>query len=338
MTKIDVLPLLTPQMRAALEQSQALYAAMDDLPADRLAAMRESYRRERRFWNAVPVELASVETVPLALSGLPPFRVRFYRPASAGAGALVYLHGGGFVVGDLDTHDRIMRLMARRAGVTVVGVDYALSPEAHFPVALNQVLATVRHLAESGPALGIDPDRLAVGGDSAGANLALGTALSLAPVEPGRIKVLLLFYGAFGLQDSASQRLYGNAFDGLTRDDLRYYRDSYLGTAADIDDPRYNGLAGDLAGLPPALIVAAALDPLLDDSLALARMLGTLGINHELRVYDGLLHGFLHLSRTLDAAYEAIDCGARWLNQAISRPETPAPRSPAKGPIGPGAE
>lgn len=305
MRKPDVLPLLRPEMREALAQGAAAAAACPPLPADPIAARRLAYAHERRFWNAAPVAIAAVEDDAVAVGGrrLP---IRAYRPSrdAEARPPIVYLHGGGFVVGSLDTHDRIMRLLAKTADRKVIGVDYPLAPERKFPEALELVTAFCRDLARaSGP--------IALAGDSAGAHLALAAALGLRGKAP--MAGLLLYYGAFGLRDSASRRLHGGAADGLDEVELDFYRDAYLRSPADRRDPRYDLLANDLAGLPPTFVAAAALDPLLDDSRALAAGLAAAGVPHRLAVYEGVLHGFLHLSRALPVAHEALAAGGRFL-------------------------
>src|SRR5262249_13751346 len=146
--------------------------------------------------------------------------IRSYRPSLQAGGPIVYLHGGGFVVGSLETHDRIMRLLARAAGRVVIGVDYPLAPEHKFPLALQLVARFVRSLADSGG--------VALAGDSAGAHLALAAALQLREQSP--VVCLLLYYGMYGLRDSLSRRLYGGELDGLDETALAFCRDAYLRT------------------------------------------------------------------------------------------------------------
>ena len=128
-------------------------------------------------------------------------------------------------MGNLDTHDRIMRVLATQSNLAVVGVDYHLAPEYKFPIALNETLAAIAHLESHGDALGIDSTRLALGGDSAGANLAVSATQLLHAASPYRVRYLLLYYGAFGLRNSESRRRFGGTEDGLSEEDLRYYED-----------------------------------------------------------------------------------------------------------------
>lgn len=322
--RLDVRGLLVPEMREALAVSERLYAEARPLPADPVTAARLAYDHERRFWNAAPAPVEDVRDLTLE-TALGPVRTRLYRPApTEAAGLVLYLHGGGYVVGNLDTHDRIMRLLALKAGCPVLGIDYALSPERRFPVALDQVAGVLERLdhGELGP--GIATGAIVLAGDSAGAHLALGTAIG---TGDRRLRGLVLYYAAVGLRDSASRRLLGGEIDGLSPEQLAFYRDAYLGREADgreADgrDPRYDCLAADLRRLPPCLIGAVELDPLRDDSLALAEALSVAGVPHRLRRYQGVLHGFLHYSRMLPLAEEALAEGGRFIRDCLATAET----------------
>ncbi len=322
MIKVDVTRHLDPEMASAIAESQRLYgeivAERGPVAPDDLAGQRAAYNHERAFWNAIKPALAAVEPleIPGPCGAIP---CRLYRPInSPPLPALVYFHGGGWILGNLDTHDRIMRLLAEKSGAAVLGVDYRLAPEHKFPAAYDDALAAVEHLRREGPGLGIDGARLALGGDSAGANLALATWLQLGPEVRAAVRCLLLYYGAFGLADSPSRRAFGNELDGLTKEGIERFQAYLVRGPADLADTRLDCLAGDLRGLPPAFIAASALDPLLDDSRALAQLLGEVGVAHELVVYEGVLHGFLHLSRIVAKATQALDAGAAALRRAFA--------------------
>jgi acetyl esterase len=197
---LDVRGRLDPQMAKALAKSDALAAELGPVAPDDIAARRAAYAHERAFWNAVPVELAATEDAAVEAAGLIT-PLRLYRPHDALPGAaLVYLHGGGFILGSIETHDRIMRLLARHAGVTVIGLDYALAPETGFPRQLEQIAAA---LAQLPARFALDPARIALAGDSAGAHLALATTLGLRARGGALPAALLLYYGSYGLRDSA---------------------------------------------------------------------------------------------------------------------------------------
>jgi acetyl esterase len=318
MIKLDVRRRFDPQMALAVAESQKLYAAGPPAAADDLTAQRDAYNRERAFWNAIKPPLAAVEALTIPGPG-GAIACRLYRPSEARLlPALLYFHGGGWVLGNLDTHDRIMRLLAQKSGALVLGVDYRLAPEHKFPAAHEDALAALRHVAHHGREWGIDRSRLAIGGDSAGANLSLASCLCLDRTERRAVKLQLLYYGAFGLGDSASMRAYGNELDGLTRADMARYRSQLIRTPADLQDPRLDNLSADLRGLPPAFIAAAELDPLYDDSRALSELMSEAGVANTLTVYPGVLHGFLHYSRLMDVAIRALDESFAALKRAFA--------------------
>ena len=315
MPKVDIWSRLTPQSQAAVEQSRALYASLKTEAHGALAVMRAGYNHERRYWNSFPVELPSVRDLALDTDhGRVPLRM--YRPSDAATlPVLVFAHGGGYVLGNLDTHDRICRLLAQHSGWAVLAVDYTLAPEKHFPLQPDQLFAVLRHVATHAQELGVDAARIALGGDSAGAHLGLGAALDAraAGLLPA-VCAQLLYYGAYGLKDSASRRLYGwSDLDGLDEKDSATYSDHYLARPEDRDHPRANLLRSDMAGLPPTFIGAVAYDPLRDDSLVLAEFMKERGVPHRLVVYEGVLHGFLHYSALEPVAMRAIQDGAGFL-------------------------
>ncbi len=322
MSKLDFSSRLDPQMAECLVASQDQVSdpgLVCEMPVEEARAV---YNQERRYWNAdgPEIELLREDCIPGPHGDIP---LRCYRPSSSNdLPALVFLHGGGWILGNLDTHDKIMRLLAQRSGFAVVGVDYRLAPEHRFPVALEEAVAAVEYLAGDGGEWGLDPNRLAVGGDSAGAHLSLGTCLALREKGVTAIKACLLYYGAFGLADSVSRRCFGGSEDGMDSRDLAYYRECLLNSPDEVKDRRYDLLRNDLSGLPELFIAAAELDPVLDDSRALAEMLSAIGAPHKFKIYGGVLHGFLHYSRRLDKALRAIEDGAAFLRARLLDADT----------------
>lgn len=314
MPKVDIWSRLTPQSQAAVHKSRELYAALKPSSSQPLTVAREGYLHERRHWNSFQVELPSVQDLTLD-SGHGEVRLRLYKPSTGKVlPVLIYAHGGGYILGDLDTHDRICRLLALKSGWAVLAVDYHLAPEKKFPVQPDQVFAVLRHVAAHGASMGLDPSRIALGGDSAGAHLSLGAALDARAAGGPALSAVLLYYGGFGLKDSASKRLYGwSDLDGLGDEDTTQYRSAYYGKPEDLAHPRANLLSNDMAGLPPTFIGAVAYDPLRDDSLVLAEFFKERGVKHRLVVYEGVLHSFLHYSALEPRAMQALDDGAAWL-------------------------
>lgn len=321
-TKLPVLDRISDQMRAVLTTSAELAPDANTTGAG-LAEMRQAYRVERRFWNqGGPTMARTIDAVVPTPHGEVPIRCHLPRDG-ADLPVIGYLHGGGWVVGDLDTHDRIMRALAHESGAAVVGVQYALSPEAKLPVAVEQCAAVARYLLDGEGGLPVDGSRLALAGDSGGASLALATALLLRDqAAAGQRSVplagLALYYGLYGLRDSAGRRLLGGPWDGLAEADLAYYTQCYLADPADERHAYFDCLSADLgSGIPSCYLLAAELDPLRDDSTALAQLLTANGVSVEQDVVDGVLHGFLHYSRMLDAAVVALERGGAFLRRAF---------------------
>jgi acetyl esterase len=311
---------LHPQMKAVLEKQAEVVPNAKKVHELAPSDARRQYLTGRRYWNADAPEVDKVmeSSVDGPAGSIP---VRIYLPGDARPlPALVYIHGGGWLVGNLDSHDKIMRLLALRSGAAVVGVDYRLAPEHKFPTALDECRAVVAHLRDHGADWGVDSRRLAIGGDSAGANLSVAVALSLRDTEPDLLALLVLVYGVFGLTDSTSRRLFGERADALSNRDMEYYYDCYVRGPEDRHDHRVDVLTADLRGLPPAFISAAAMDLLLDDSIAMKVRMDDAGVPSRLKIYDGVLHGFLHYTRILDAANEAIDDAAQAIRQAFAQP------------------
>ena len=235
---VDIRRRLDPEARAALEASERIADAHPrPVPTD-IPAVRAAYDRDRAFWNEggpMPRHRLDVE-IDRGPHSIP---VRLYKPEDDGIPppVLVFLHGGGFILGGLDSHDRIARHLCVASGWAVAQVDYRLAPECKFPGQIEDCIAAVAALRARAGEFGIDAARLAVGGDSAGAHLALATLIQLrdkhAPGAAG-----LLYYGAFGLRDSASRRLYGGVEDGLTEEEMEVYMAAYLRGPEDRLDPR----------------------------------------------------------------------------------------------------
>ena len=226
-----------------------------------------------------------------------PLPARHYTPVSQGAGTpalLVFFHGGGFVVGDLDTHDDLCRLICRDAGVQVLAIDYRLAPEHPAPAAIEDCYAAYRWALEHAEELGADPARVAVGGDSAGGNLS-AVVCQLARQDDVPLPVLqLLIYPATNFAaDTRSKTLFADGYF-LTKKDMDWFRDNYLaGSPLELSDPRISPLlADDLSGLPPAMVLTGGFDPLRDEGNQYAEALAAAGVPVDHRQFGPLVHGF----------------------------------------------
>jgi acetyl esterase len=244
---------------------------------------------------------------------------RLHRPRTdARLPVLIYLHGGGWVWNSIDTHDPLMRSYAAGAGCAVIGPDYALSPEAAFPQALEEVAAVARWVATYGAEWGLDGARIVLGGDSAGANLALGAALLLRQSDPMlQLRGLLLNYGVF--DDRMATPSYAEFADGfgLTREKMRFYWDCYAPNPADRFSPFAAPARADLRGLPPCLIQIAELDVLADENRHMAAALRAAGVSVEDETFPGTVHGFLRARDHVPAARRAIDAASAWLKRTV---------------------
>ncbi|WP_034157122.1 alpha/beta hydrolase [Sphingomonas sp. ERG5] len=268
----------------------------------------------REPWNIGGPVMAS--TTDLRAAGV---TLRLHRPSAAvDLPVLVYLHGGGWVLFSIDTHDRLMRDYAARSGCAVLGVNYSLSPEARYPQALNDVVAVLGWLRAEGPALGLDPQRIAIGGDSAGGNLSVATALRLRDTGRDWLSAMLLNYGAFDTRRRVSHERFHSDDYILNPDEMDAFWDDYLGDA-ERDDPYVRPLLADLTGLPPAFLCIAECDILADENRAMAAQLAAAGVAVEAQVYPGATHSFIEAAGISRLAARAIEDGANWLAKQLER-------------------
>lgn len=268
------------------------------------------------------VEVGGIEerSIPVSGGSIP---IRVYLPPDRGSDpvpCVVGFHGGGFAAGSLETYDGTARFLCRHARAIVVAVGYRRSPEHRFPTQIEDAYAAVAWTAAHAGELGGDPARLAVTGDSAGGNLA-AVVCQLARQRGGpSIAYQLLFYPLtdFRLLASSSRTQFGGGDYFLSNADMQWFRDQYLRSAAEADDPRVSPvLAADLSGLPPALIVAAVCDPLLDEGREYADRLSASGVAVEYRCYPGTIHAFTAFAGALPAGAEARAFAAERLRAAL---------------------
>jgi acetyl esterase len=245
--------------------------------------------------------------------------LRVYRPArERPLPALLYFFGGGWVLGAIDTADGVSRSLASSSGALVVVPGYRLAPEHPFPAAVDDCYAAVRWVAEHADEIGADPARLAVGGDSAGGNLAAGAALRARADGPGLVGQLLVYPNTDQLADDESMRAADDPFL-FNRHSVAWYRQHYLAHPGDAASPLASPLrAESLAGLPPALVITAEYDPLRDQGEAYARRLADDGVQVELSRYPGMAHGFFTMAGTVDASRAAIVQAASRLREWFS--------------------
>jgi acetyl esterase len=285
-----------------------------------VAEARAEIRSTANLANVLAEPVARVEQIEIpGPAGM--LAARFYVPEGPRCvrPLIVYYHGGGWVVGDLDTHDGVCRFLAREVDACVLAVDYRLAPEHKFPAAADDAAAAFRWAVAQATALGCDPARIAVAGDSAGGNLA--AVVSLATTREGSVcpAAQLLIYPATDLLNRhPSYRLFAEGFF-LTAAEMDWYTGHYLPTRDAARDPRASPLlAPDLSGLPPAVILTAGFDPLRDEGEAYAKHLEDAGVRVWLRRYAGLIHGFCNMTSVSKAGRAAMQEGAAALRTHLA--------------------
>jgi len=281
---------------------------------------RRIYRDTRAALSPPPPEVSEARL--LIADG--PVAIRAYRPIGAAKGevlpALVYFHGGGWTIGDLDTHDTLCRQLANGARCAVFSVDYRLAPEHPFPAAVDDCIAATAYVARNAGTLAIDARRIAVGGDSAGSNLATVVALDARDRGGPRLAFQLLIYPATDQRmQHASHRENGEGYL-LTRQAIEFFRGGYLPRREDWTDWRASPLlAPSLAGLPPAYVLTAGFDPLRDEGREYCERLKREGVEATYRQYDDMVHGFVLFGGAVDAANQAVQECCAALRGAFGR-------------------
>jgi len=287
-----------------------------------VAEARRFYRDRRSVTHPAPPDVGLVR----GLSADGPhgaIPLRLYRPIGSPADAmlpgLVYYHGGGWVIGDLDTNDTLCRELANGAGCAVVAVDYRLGPENRFPAGVDDCIAATRWVRANAADLGIDPLLLAVGGDSAGGNLAAVVTIALRDAGDPPLAFQLLIYPATDMGRTAPSHTSNGQGYVLTSDTITYFHDHYISDAAhDLDWRASPLLHPDLSRLPPALVLTAGFDPLRDEGLAYADALAAAGNTTSYVCFDRQIHGFILMGKVLDEAHAAVALCAAELRRAFA--------------------
>ena len=317
------LALLTPTMHNVLERMHRA----QKVP---MHAMTPQQARAAYAGAADVLEIASqavqrVESFSVTARDGYDVPVRLYAPTGASLPTLVYFHGGGFTIGSIATHDALCRRLSHLAACAVLSVGYRLAPEHKFPQAQDDAWDVVQWLAAKGAEHGLDPSRIAVGGDSAGGTLSAVCAI-LARDAGLPLALQLLFYpGTAGHQDTPSHRRFAKGFV-LEEPHITFFFEQYIRSAADRDDWRFAPLDGvrpdgdvaDLSGVAPAWLGLAECDPLVDEGLAYADRLRMAGVTVDLEIYKGVVHEFVKMGRVLPQASQAHADAARALRQAFA--------------------
>jgi acetyl esterase len=259
-------------------------------------------------------------TVPGAAG---PRSARVYTPSAARAHALapalVWFHGGGFVLGSLDSHDGACRALASQSGAVIVSVDYRLAPEHRFPAGVDDAIAATRWVLENGASMGVDPENVAVGGDSAGGNLSALVSLALRGAPRAPVFQLLIYPATDLTRSMPSHRLFREGVF-LPEKTILWFMERYLPDPSFETDPRASPFfAPDLSGLPPALVLTAGFDPLRDEGRAYADRLRAAGVDVEYVCSEGSMHGFINTAGGLTESRRMLTLAADRLRKALSR-------------------
>jgi len=310
---------LDVHVRNLLEQMQALkLPKFSEIgPQAARAAMRASIFRK----GDTPIGRTEDRTIP---GPAHPIALRVYTPVAAKGDILagfVFYHGGGFVIGDLDTHDDLCRILCNESGCRVVSVDYRLAPEHPFPAAVDDCWAATKYVAAHAGEFGIDPERLAVGGDSAGGNLAAVVA-QLARIEGGpALKFQLLIYPVTQLGAPVETRSMTENARGyfLEKEGMDWFTQMYCPEPKHRSDPRLSPLlCADLSGQPPAYVITAGFDPLRDEGKAYADKLDAAGVEVTYVNYPGMVHGFFSMRGLIPKAREAVAAAAAAVREGVA--------------------
>jgi acetyl esterase len=311
---------LHPQARALLDLIEA-----SGLPATHTLApveARRVYRDRRAYTQPAAPEMAEVRDLACpGPGGAVPLRL--YRPRGAAPGAalpvLVYFHGGGWTIGDLDTHDVLCRELANGSGACVIATDYRMGPEHRFPAAFDDCLAVTRWVSREAASLAVDAARLAVGGDSAGGNLAAAVALAARDGGDLAVRYQLLIYPATDMRRGQASHTANGYGYLLTRDTMDYFHGHYIDDARhDLDWRASPLLAADHSKLPPALVLTAGFDPLRDEGMEYAARLTAAGSRAMYVCFERQIHGFITMGRVLDEANTAVALCAAELKRALA--------------------
>ena len=301
---------LDPQAKTIIDYLESTGISFDDTTPEKLRAVVN---------GAVPspIELPSVtdRMIPGPGGEIP---VRIYRPSDVeGLPVVTFFHGGGWVFGNLDSHDHLCRVLASKAECVVVAVDYRLAPEAPFPAAVDDAWAAVEWVVANADELGVDAARLAVVGDSAGGNLSAVVAIMARDSEHVEVIKQVLVYP---VTDATCERpsMTDNA-EGyfLTRTGIEWLHVQYAGDDVDPEDPGYSPIFADLGGVASAVVITAEYDPLRDQGEAYAVALGDAGVEVDYACYDGLFHGFFSMDLMIERAGEAQEQVALALREAF---------------------
>ncbi len=302
-----------PDIRRFVDAVNAAYVEHGAPAGASMAVRRAVAERVRQPWREGGPIMA--ESREIDMGGV---RLRLHRPvADATLPVMLYIHGGGWTLFSIDTHDRLLREYAARAGIAVLGIDYSLSPESKFPVALEECAAALDWFAAQADALNLDSTRVLIGGDSAGANLSVAACLLQRRRGRPLPAAMLLNYGAFAPERTPSYARFGAGDYSLEADEMDAFWASYVDGPEQLADPLVAPLHADLTGLPPAFLAIAECDILADCNAAFASKLEEAGVATRAVTYRGATHSFLEAVSVAPLAGRALDEQAAWIRGIV---------------------
>lgn len=312
---------IDPDIRRFVTEMRNAWTHFPQLSEMTFPEQRAAAEAVRAPWREGGPQMAATRDLTFD-PGAGELKVRIYHPNEADKPlpAMVYLHGGGFTLFSIETHDRLMREYAAQGDFAVIGVDYPLAPEAKYPVALNRIEALMLWLKENSLEWGVDPDRIAMGGDSAGGNLSFATCLRLRDRdELHLVKAVLSNYGGFTsrISDEAEAR-FGGPGSIMDRAEARQYWTNYLRGERDENDPYACPLLADLRGFPPVFLAVAELDIVAENSIAMDARLKEAKVPVECVVYKGAVHSFIEAMSISPLARDAIADGAAFVARHLN--------------------
>jgi acetyl esterase len=309
-------PWVDPEMAVLIERLRA--APPLDYKTMPIAEAREKADAGTIPWSAGAPDMPTEElSIPRPAGTM---RARLYRPLGGADGRLtIWAHGGGWTFGSIDTHDGTMRNFAEKLGSPVLGIDYRLAPEHPFPAGLDDTLMAIAFVEGGGLGTPIPAERIAVAGDSAGANLALAALIARRDAGLRTLAGAALYYGCYAPDFSTgSHAAFGDGPYLLTTVNMRWYWRSFLGDLPDETTSLAAPLRAELSGLPPLYLAAAGLDPLRDDTLLIAARLAAAGVDFRCDHVPGVVHGCLRMTRELGAARRMIAAGAGFVAERLN--------------------
>lgn len=321
--KINPLPMLHPRLAQQLQTEYTRTKELKDCKKELGLSSAEIYEKLRlEFAGSPPAMQQIIELTCPGPHG--DFPARLYIPKNKGnrpRPLMVFCHGGGFVVGSMDSHDNVLRRLAELSAGPVLAFNYHLAPAYKHPVPMDECHALLEWILPQAESYGFQAKHIALAGDSAGATIALSTFLRLreqgSPVA-SHIRALLLYYGFFGLESSMSGKLHGGWWDGMTEEDVERYFSAYI-SPENRKDPSFNLFEQDLSyGLPPCYILGCEFDPILDDSRALAAILKQHDLPHHFHILDNMVHACLAYYEFLPEVDRAMDHSIHyWLQEEV---------------------